>query len=89
MKTVKFFVGGRVQGVGFRYWVQTHAVTHDVDGYAKNLSDGRVEVLLQGEAYAVSQVSEAVRAGPVMSRVDHVEATDINVASSYQGFVSC
>jgi acylphosphatase len=42
------FVHGRVQGVGFRWWVRSQALELGLDGFARNLPDGRVEVLAQG-----------------------------------------
>lgn len=73
MKGVKGIVSGRVQMVGFRRFVQGHARRHDVSGYANNRADGRVEVLLYGDAEAVRLVQDKVEAGPTRSTVDRVE----------------
>ena len=54
MHSVRGYVRGRVQGVGFRYFVRRAAEMHGLCGYAVNLADGRVEFLLQGDAEAVS-----------------------------------
>lgn len=43
------FVSGRVQGVGFRWWTRSRALELGLSGYAKNLQDGRVEVVAEGE----------------------------------------
>jgi acylphosphatase len=72
MHSVKGYVRGRVQGVGFRYFVRTAAQRHGLCGYAQNLADGRVEFLLQGEADALEQVIRMIRAGPSHARVDEV-----------------
>jgi acylphosphatase len=72
MHSVKGFVRGRVQGVGFRYFVRTAAQRHGLCGYAHNLSDGRVEFLLQGKADAIEQVIELIRTGPGHAQVDEV-----------------
>ena len=72
MHSVRGYVAGRVQGVGFRYFVKRHADRAAVSGYAKNLPDGRVEILLQGEKTAVSSVVESIRSGPSWSRVTGV-----------------
>lgn len=45
-------VHGHVQGVGFRYWVKSQAKKHNITGYAKNLEDGRVEVVAEGKRRA-------------------------------------
>ena len=56
--SVKGFVRGRVQGVGFRYFVRSCAQSRELTGYAINLADGRVEFLLQGEPSAIDEVIE-------------------------------
>ena len=77
MHTVKGYVSGRVQGVGFRYFVKQHADNLVVRGYAKNLSDGRVEFLLQGEKSAVFSVLEKIRIGPSYSQVREIKSEEI------------
>jgi acylphosphatase len=51
---------GRVQGVGFRYTVQNIALQHDVNGYVRNLPDGRVELVMEGRHDELEQVVQAV-----------------------------
>lgn len=70
MHSVKGYVRGRVQGVGFRYFVRSAAQQNGLCGYAHNHADGRVEFLLQGEADVVEQVIEMIRTGPSHARVD-------------------
>lgn len=77
MFSVKGYVSGRVQGVGFRYFVKRHADTLAVNGYAKNLADGRVEFLLQGNKAAVLTMLENIRSGPSYSQVSEVTAEEI------------
>ena len=72
MHSVKGYVSGRVQGVGFRYFVRRQAEALAVNGYAKNLPDGRVEFLLQGDKSAVLLVLENIRGGPSYSQVTGV-----------------
>jgi len=72
MHSIKGYVSGHVQGVGFRYFVRSLARQHDLSGYAHNLRDGRVEFLLQGAPTAVEQVVAQIRIGPRYSRVDAV-----------------
>lgn len=66
------FISGRVQGVGFRQFVRRAAEAEQVEGWARNLSDGRVEVLLCGEAAAVEKVASQVGIGPAVSQVADV-----------------
>lgn len=65
---------GLVQGVGFRVAVARRAF--GVAGWARNLPDGGVEVVLEGEPEAVARVEAFVREGPRGARVDEVEAAD-------------
>lgn len=70
---VKAIVSGRVQGVWYRRATQDQALRAGVTGYAENLPDGRVEVLLCGEGEAVNAVVEWLWQGPPDARVTHVE----------------
>jgi acylphosphatase len=65
-------VGGRVQGVFFRASAREQAVRLGVVGYARNLPDGRVEVLACGSAQAVAQLRDWLRVGPPMAEVTGV-----------------
>jgi acylphosphatase len=66
-------ISGRVQGVFYRDSVRREAVAAGVLGSAQNLSDGRVEIILEGEAAAVDRVIAWCRTGPPRARVDSVE----------------
>ncbi|GAA5178407.1 acylphosphatase [Modicisalibacter zincidurans] len=70
---VKALVNGQVQGVSYRAAVQERALTSNVTGYAQNLLDGRVEVLLCGDREAVNALTEWLWQGPPAARVTHVE----------------
>lgn len=65
-------VGGRVQGVFFRASAREQAMRLGVTGHARNLPDGRVEVLVCGEAGAVAQLRDWLRNGPPAARVTGV-----------------
>lgn len=66
---IKGLVTGRVQGVGFRYFVLCQARSAELSGYVRNLNDGRVEFLLQGSNDAVTTVIEKIHRGPQYSQV--------------------
>jgi acylphosphatase len=66
-------VSGRVQGVYFRDSLRRQATPVGVSGFARNLADGRVEVVLEGEATAVDGLVEWCRTGPPRARVDAIE----------------
>jgi acylphosphatase len=68
----RFFVSGRVQGVGYRYFAADAAETIGVTGYAKNLADGRVEVYAIGTADQLRNFARELRRGPALAAVDEV-----------------
>jgi acylphosphatase len=71
--TVKFVVSGLVQGVGFRWFVARHARTLGLTGYARNLPDGRVEVVVSGPEEALPALEKVLRSGPANAQVAAVE----------------
>ena len=60
----RFVISGRVQGVGFRWFVHDAASREGVTGWVTNLFDGRVEAFVEGDADAVTRVERALRSGP-------------------------
>ncbi|MDR5858661.1 acylphosphatase [Halomonas eurihalina] len=70
---VKALVTGKVQGVWYRRATQEKALQAGVTGHARNLPDGRVEVLMCGRAEAVRELGEWLWTGPPDARVTHVE----------------
>jgi acylphosphatase len=68
MERATIFVQGRVQGVGFRWWVRARALELGLAGFARNLPDGRVEVLAQGEDQAVGGLRELLEQRDVPGR---------------------
>ena len=71
--TVRFLVSGRVQGVHFRAATREQALRLRLSGHARNLDDGRVEVLAAGEAQAVEAFAQWLEDGPPAARVAGVE----------------
>jgi acylphosphatase len=65
-------IRGRVQGVGYRAWVEERAVAHDLEGWVRNRRDGSVEALFAGPAEVVADMVARCRRGPSSSRVDAV-----------------
>lgn len=75
--TTRFIVSGMVQGVGFRWFVARHARALGLGGYARNLPDGRVEVVASGGgSEALMRLEELLRAGPAHAQVDRLERED-------------
>jgi acylphosphatase len=72
----RYVISGRVQGVGFRWFTQDAASREGVTGWVRNLPDGRVEALVEGEAEAVTRVERALRSGPRGARVEDMVVDD-------------
>ena len=72
MTTVHLEVGGKVQGVGFRWFVREAARRAGLAGWVKNRADGRVEIAAAGSDTAIADLLVAARMGPPGARVDHV-----------------
>jgi acylphosphatase len=70
---VRYLVSGSVQGVGFRWFVARHARSLGLAGYARNLPDGRVEVVVSGPDDVLPALEDLLRAGPANARVALVE----------------
>ena len=85
-RTVRLRIEGRVQGVGFRVFVERTAVALGLAGWVRNRRDGGVEAVVSGTHAAVEQMIERCHVGPPASRVDRVEALAEDEAVA-QGFV--
>jgi acylphosphatase len=70
------FVRGRVQGVGYRAWVEGEAVRRGLEGFVRNRRDGSVEALFVGPAEAVAGMVAACRRGPPVAHVTAIEEHD-------------
>jgi acylphosphatase len=73
--TARFVVFGMVQGVGFRWFVARHARAIGLTGYARNLPNGTVEVVVDGPEESLPELERLLRAGPANAHVDRVERT--------------
>jgi acylphosphatase len=82
----RFVISGRVQGVGFRYFVHDAATREGVGGWVTNLFDGRVEAFVEGEQDAVTRVERAIRQGPASARVERVVVTDEDPSGAEKSF---
>jgi acylphosphatase len=72
----RFLVRGRVQGVGFRWFVEREANALGIAGWVRNRADGTVEVLAMGAKEQLSRLYSRLRQGPRAARVDEVEIED-------------
>jgi acylphosphatase len=73
MQARRFLVTGRVQGVGFRWFVEREAHILGMAGWVRNNADGRVEVFAQGSPEQLSALRARLHQGPRAARVDNVE----------------
>jgi len=81
----RYFVRGRVQGVGYRYFVERTALELGLMGYAKNLADGSVEVYAAGTPEQIAELSGYLRKGPRWAEVRGVDEQEAPVLK-YLGF---
>jgi acylphosphatase len=80
------FISGRVQGVFFRQDTKLRAEMLGVKGWVRNLADGRVEAVFEGEESAVKNVLEHCRHGPNKSKVENVEVRQENYCGDFFDF---
>ena len=73
MKRVHIFIEGRVQGVGFRHYTKKNARANNLGGWVRNLSDGRVEAVFEGEEEELKNMIKACRQGPPSARVRDID----------------
>jgi acylphosphatase len=86
MSAARFFVRGKVQGVWFRASTREQAQVLGVRGYARNLDDGRVEVLAAGDSTAIDALAQWLRHGPPDARVDALDREAAREDEAGQGF---
>jgi acylphosphatase len=82
----RFVVRGRVQGVGFRWFVEREAHILGIAGWVRNNSDGSVEVMAQGTRDQLSGLRSRLREGPRAARVDAVDESETKPASGISSF---
>ena len=79
-------IAGRVQGVNFRAATQRHVKALHVDGYVRNLPDGRVEAVFEGDEGAVQDAIDWCHSGPPAAHVDRVEVDWQTPTGEFRGF---
>ena len=82
----RFLVRGRVQGVGFRWFVEREAHLLGVAGWVRNNADGAVEVLAQGTRDQLSALTARLQQGPRAARVDQVEQSEVPLSQGMKTF---
>ncbi|HXX01039.1 MAG TPA: acylphosphatase [Candidatus Acidoferrales bacterium] len=82
----RYLVRGRVQGVGFRWFVEREAAMLGIAGWVRNNHDGSVEVLAQGTRDQLLGLHSRLREGPRAARVDAVEVSDAQPVNGLSSF---
>ena len=86
LKRIHIFVTGRVQGVFFRQSTRVMAIKNNVNGWVRNLDDGRVEIVAEGENQDIDNLADWCKTGPANSRVDEFELSEENSAGEFENF---
>ena len=76
VKRMQVVVSGDVQGVGFRWTCRERATSEGVGGFVRNLPDGRVEAVFEGDEASVDRMVAWCREGPRFGRVDRIEVEE-------------
>ncbi len=80
-------VHGRVQGVGFRFFVQHVGIQLGLTGDVRNCADSSVEIIVEGSPADIAQFLREVEKGPRLARVERLEVSDIEVSGKYGSFL--
>jgi acylphosphatase len=83
----RFLVRGRVQGVGFRWYVEREAFILQIGGWVRNNPDGTVEILAQGTRDQLAGLHSRLREGPRAARVDNVEVSEAQPVAGLTSFL--
>ena len=86
MEARRFVVRGRVQGVGFRWFVEREAHTLGIAGWVRNNADGSVEVLAMGTRDQLAGLRSRLQQGPRAARVDNVEESESRPVAGVKTF---
>ncbi len=82
----RYVIAGRVQGVGFRWFTHDAAAREGVHGWVRNLADGSVELIAEGEKASVDRLEVAVRRGPSSARVERFDVEELAPSVRITGF---
>ncbi len=83
----QLIVHGRVQGVGFRYFVQHVGNRLGLEGNVRNCPDATVEIVVEGKETKIAEFIRQVEKGPSLARVQRVDVVDIQVQGTFGSFL--
>lgn len=84
--TKYLIISGRVQGVGFRAFVQHQAQELGIKGWVRNRPDGKVEIVINGDQRNLDDIISKIRKGPRWAQVDNVIVNDWNKEENFTAF---
>ena len=79
-------ITGKVQGVGFRYWMKNLAINNNINGWVKNKMSGDVEALIIGEEKDVRKLIKLCEIGPSSATIQNIQVNDYKHDYSKKGF---
>ena len=79
-------ISGKVQGVGFRYWMQNLAINSNISGWVKNRSSGDVEAIIIGQEKEVQKLTKQCSIGPSSATIQNIQINDYDQDYSKEGF---
>ncbi len=85
-KTIYLIIGGRVQGVGFRYFAQLKARELNISGWVRNTPDGKVEIEAEGDSQNIEMFIEWMKIGPSRATIRTVSVSEITPRRNFTNF---
>ena len=79
-------ISGKVQGVGFRYWLQRLAIEKNIYGWVKNKTSGNVEALIIGQEKEIQELIKLCEMGPSPAKIDYIQINDYSKDCIKKGF---
>ncbi len=86
IRSQQCIVSGKVQGVSYRMWTFDQASTLGLKGWVRNLADGKVEALLQGDESAMDEIKKRMLQGPPLARVDDLQCKWLDYDTEHETF---
>jgi len=86
MKRIHLFISGYVQGVGFRWYVQRLAQRMNLCGFVKNLRDGRVEAVVEGNDNSIGEFLKGLKEGSFEDSIEEIKKTEEKYEREYSDF---
>ena len=86
IKKKLLIISGKVQGVGFRYWIQNLAISNNIGGWVKNKLSGEVEALIIGQQKEVQKLIKQCKTGPSSATIQNIQINDYDQDYSKEGF---